>query len=52
MYPYIYIHIIVYTYYVCIMGVAMVITSSKVFETGSWECAQGKQYYYILYITH
>jgi len=29
----------------------MVITSSKVFETGSWECAQGKQYYYYIYNT-
>lgn len=28
-------------------GCCNVITTSKVFETGSWECAQGKQYYNI-----
>jgi len=30
-----------------IAGVAMLLPRLKVFETGSWECAQGKQYYNI-----
>lgn len=42
----IYIFNVVYMYYVY-CGCCNVITASKVFETGSWECAQGKQYYNI-----